>query len=63
MMDDVNVTCVPAHTGFEDALMVILTGRLGLTVMQIVFEFAGFPVGQLMLEVRMQAIQSPFTGI
>jgi hypothetical protein len=63
MMADVNVTCEPVQTGFSEALMVMLTGRFGLTVVQIVFEVAGFPVVQERFDVRTQVIQSPFNGV
>ena len=59
----VNETDVPAQTGFTEALMAMLTGRFGLTVIQIVFETAGFPLAQERLEVSWQVIQSPFAGI
>jgi hypothetical protein len=58
----VKVTEVPAHTGFAEAVMVKETGKFWFTVMQIWFEVAGFPVGQLVLEFRLQVIQSPFKG-
>ena len=54
MVADVNVTRIPAQTGLFDAVIEILTGRFGFTVIVIVFEMAGFPVGQIALEVRMQ---------
>jgi len=56
-------TVVPAQNppgGF--AAMPTLTGRFGLTVMQIEFEVAGFPLAQARFEVRMQVMQSPLTG-
>ena len=59
----VKVTEVPAHTGFADAVMVTETGKFWFTVMQIWFEVAGFPVEQLLLEFRLQVMQSPSTGI
>ena len=58
----VNVTSIPAQTGFEEALIVMLTGRLGLTVIVIELEVAGFPEAQKRLEVRIHWIISPFTG-
>ncbi len=58
----VNVTDVPEHTGFADTAIEILTGRFGFTVILTVFEVAGFPVGQVALEVRTQEIASLLTG-
>jgi hypothetical protein len=58
----VNVTDVPEHTGFADAAIETLTGRFGFTVILTVFEVAGFPVGQVALDVRLQIIISLFTG-
>jgi hypothetical protein len=58
----VNVTDVPEHTGFADAAIETLTGRFGFTVILIVFEVAGFPVGQVALEVRLQITTSLFVG-
>ena len=61
--DAVNVTRVPAQTVVTGVLMLMLTGRFGLTVMQIEFEVAGFPLAQTRFEVRTQLIQSPLTGV
>ncbi len=58
----VNVTDVPEHTGFADAAIEILTGRFGFTVMVTVFDVAGFPVGQVALEVRIHWTEFPLTG-
>jgi len=55
-------TVVPEQTGFVDGEMLMLTGKLGLTVMVTVFEVAGFPLAQGAFEVRMQRITSPFKG-
>lgn len=54
---------MPEHTGFIDAVIVMLTGRMGLTVIVIVFEVAGLPVAQVASEVRMQVTTSPVTGM
>ena len=59
----VNVTEVPAQTGFADVAMETLTGRFGFTVMVTVLEVAGFPVVQISLEVSTQVIASPIDGI
>jgi hypothetical protein len=45
------------------ALIERLTDKLGLTDSRISFEVAGLPVGQIALEIRLQAITSLFTGI
>jgi hypothetical protein len=58
----VNVTDVPEHTGFADAEIETLTGRVGFTVTLIVFDAAGFPVGQVALEVKTQEAASLFSG-
>ncbi len=58
----VNVTDVPEHTGFAEAAIETLTDRFGFTVMVTVFDVAGFPVGQVALEVRLQIITSLFVG-
>ncbi len=58
----VNVTDVPEHTGFADTVIEILTGRFGFTVILTVFEVAGFPVGQVAFEVRIQEIKSLLAG-
>jgi hypothetical protein len=58
----VKVTEVPAQTGFSEAVIVTETGRFWFTVMQSRFDMAGFPVEQLLLEFRLQVMQSPSTG-
>jgi hypothetical protein len=58
----VNVTDVPEHTGFADAAIETLTGRFGFTVILIVFDAAGFPVGQVALEVKTQETKSLLAG-
>jgi hypothetical protein len=45
------VTEVPAQTGFAEATIVTLTGRLGFTVIAAVFDIAGLPVTHVRLEV------------
>jgi hypothetical protein len=56
------VTEVPEHTGLVDAAIETLTGKFGFTVMVTVFEIAGFPVGQVALDVKTQETASPLTG-
>ncbi len=58
----VYVTDVPEHTGLEDAEIETLTGRFGFTIILTVFEVAGFPVGQVALEVRTQETASLLSG-
>jgi len=41
----------------------MLTVRFGFTVIIIVFEVAGLPVGQVALEVRIQDTRSPGAGL
>jgi NADPH:quinone reductase-like Zn-dependent oxidoreductase len=57
-----NVTVVPAHTGFEEALMATLTAFSGLTVIVMVFEVAGLPEGQPIFEVSTQETVLLFEG-
>jgi hypothetical protein len=58
-----NVTGVPSQTVVDVAEIVILTGSNGFTVMVIVLDTAGFPVGQIALEISTQVIASLLTGI
>ena len=60
---DVKVTIVPAQTVFAEAVIEIPTKRLGLTVIVMVFELAGFPVVHVASEVSTQVIASPLRGI
>ena len=59
----VKVTEVPAQTGFAEAAMETLTGRLGSTVIFTGDELAGLPVAQVALEFSVQVISSAFDGI
>ena len=63
MVADVKETNVPAQTGLPDEEIVMDTGKFGLTVMMIWFDVAGFPVGQIAFEVRMQDTRSPGPGM
>jgi hypothetical protein len=47
----VYVTEVPEQTGLADAAIETLTGRFGLTVIEIVFEVAGLPVTHVRADV------------
>ena len=58
----VNVTEVPAQTGFAEAAIETFTGSIGFTVMVTVFDVAGFPEGQVAFDVSWQVIASPATG-
>ena len=58
----VYVTFVPTQTGLDDALIELLTGRIGFTVMVMELEVAGLPLGQVALEVIKQFIASLLAG-
>ena len=58
-----NVTEEPWQKGFEDAVMDMLTGRFGLTVIVTALLVAGLPVGQVAFEVSTQVIISPLFGM
>ena len=59
----VNVTCVPAQTGFAEGEMDMLTGMFGFTVIVTVLEVAGLPAAQAALEVNTQVTASLLAGI
>ena len=59
----VNVMDVPTHIGLALAAIVILTGRLGFTVIVMELDNAGFPVAHVALEVSSHEITSPLEGI
>ena len=54
----VKITGSPEHAGFDEAAMLTLTGRFGLTDMVIKLEVAGLPVAQVALEVSTQVTRS-----
>ena len=56
------MTDVPGQTGLAEATIATLTGNSGLTVMFMVLDVAGFPVGQVALEVNTQMTASLLTG-
>ena len=58
----VNVTEVPAQTGFAEAAIETFTGSIGFTVMVTVLDVAGFPEGQVAFDVSWQVIASAATG-
>ena len=59
----VKVTEVPAQIAPEGlAVIPILTGRFGFTLIAMELEIAGLPVAQMALDVNMQLIISPFEG-
>jgi hypothetical protein len=57
------VTGVPAQTGFNEGVIKTLATTLLSSIIVIVFEVAGFPVGQGTLEFNSQETISPFTGL
>ena len=59
----VKVTVLPRQNGLDEAEILTLTTRFGLTVIVIVFDVAGFPVAHARLDVSAQEIISPFAGI
>jgi hypothetical protein len=59
----VNVTKDPGQKGFDDAAMVTPAGRFELTIIVIVFDVAGLPIGHAILEVNTQVTKSPFNGL
>ena len=59
----VNVTNVPEHTGLAEATIDILTAGLGMTIMVMADEIAGFPDTQDALDVNLQVITSLFAGV
>jgi hypothetical protein len=52
----------PRHKGFFDGVTVMLTGRLSLAVMVIVFEVAGLFSEHVALDVSLQTTASPLAG-
>ena len=59
----VKVTWDPPQNGlFADAAIETLTGNKGLTAMATVFEAAGFPVVQIILDVKPQVTAFPWAG-
>ena len=59
----VKVTDVPAHIGLADAEIMMLTGRIGLRVIQTGSDIAGFPLEHTRLEFSRHRMQSPSEGI
>ena len=59
----VNVTVVPAQTGFAEATIETLTGNPEFTIIVTGFDTAGFSEVHAALEVILHVITSPFTGI
>ena len=57
------VTGVPAQTAPAGVAEILkLTGRFGLTVIVMVFDVAGLPVGQVAFELMIEVTMSPLTG-
>jgi tetrahydromethanopterin S-methyltransferase subunit C len=64
MVADVNVTCIPAQTGFAEGEMVMLTGFSGLTIICMELDIAGlFEIQAVIDEVKMQDTRSPDAGL
>ena len=64
MVADVKVMEIPAQTGFAEGEMVRLTGFSGLTIICMVFEFAGlFEMHTVIDEVKTQDTRSLFAGL
>lgn len=60
----VNVTLVPEQIDPEGlAEMETLTGRLGFTLIVIVFDVAGLPVAQVAFDVSTQVTASEFASV
>jgi len=57
----INVTLVPAQTGFAEAMMLTLAGNTGFTVMVMIFEVAGLPLTQVAFDVITQETVFPLT--
>ena len=58
----VNVTEVPAQTGFAEGVTDTLTASSGFTFMVTVFEVAGLPVAQVALDESTQITASLLIG-
>jgi hypothetical protein len=58
----VKLTEVPGQKGFDDAAIVIPAGRFELAIIVSVFDVAGLPLVQVMLEFRVQVTTSPLFG-
>jgi len=59
----VNVTLLPWHEGFSDAVSVTDNGRLGFTVMVMVLDIAVSGVAQFRLDTTWHVTTSPFNGV
>jgi len=57
------MTLFPGQKGFVDATMETPAGTLLFWIMVMVFDVAGFPVGQAMSEVIIHDTMSPDAGI
>jgi hypothetical protein len=58
----VKVTLVPEQMVVPEAAILMLTGKLGFTVMVTELEVAGLPVAQVALDVKMQVTTSLFAN-
>ena len=61
--DAVNVTDVPAQTGFAEEAMETEAVTFGFTDIAIEFDVAGEPETQVAFEVKIQVIASPLIGV
>ena len=59
----VKMTDDPGQKGFEEAMMVTPAERFELTSIVIVFDVAGLPSGQAILDDKIQVTKSPFNGL
>jgi hypothetical protein len=59
----VKVTDDPGQKGLDDAAMVTPAGRFELTIIVIMFDVAGLPSGQAILDVNIHDTKSPFDGL
>ena len=59
----VKVTDDPGQKGFDDGVMVILAGKLLLTVINSVLLVIGLFIGQGIDDVNLQLTRSPFVGL
>ena len=59
----VKVTNVPVQTGLSEGVIETVGKTVGLIVIVIGLETAGFPVAQLISDVTRQVITCPFKGV
>ena len=59
----VKVTEVPLQILFTDSKMLMLAGKMGLTIIVTSLDKAGLPVAQVALDVNTQVTTSPFANV